>query len=314
MMRKALLIIGVVGGSLVLLFGLLALLVGLTDTGPDRGDVIGGSIIFIGPGIAVLAPCLFFLIRTKPRTPLPAWTSPAPMATASGALPQALAEGRPPVPGLEKAYLEWFGWCSREIRGDALVLHAATMAALREAATGTAGTAAESAHMMARMTAGRSPAQPPRKLGRAKLRQLSRVAAATLPLLEPGEQVQVSVVGLNQRRVMLWQLFLGVVGHLIAASQQGVYYLTVTDRRLIALIGSQFGGRPKTLAFAIARSMVAEVRWRRRIPWLAGALRVRRLDGGWTVAAVPRSWKLEAETAYRLLAPGAGTPLPLKWG
>jgi hypothetical protein len=317
-MGKVLLIIGAVLGGLILLFGLLALLVGLSDTGPDRSDEIEGSILFLGIGAAIVTPCVFALVLTRLRsaTRLPAWTSAVPPAAPAGNLSVvglSVPAGSQVVtaPDLARSYMEWFGWCAREVGADPVVLHAATMAALRKAVDGDPSAAAEAAHTVARKMSGPVPAQPHRTIGKAKLRQLSRLAAGTLPVLEPGEQVQVSVYGQNRRTTTRWHVLLGVIGFLIAATQSGAYFLTITDRRLIVLTGSQFDSRPKALAFAITRSLVADARWRRGILGLPGVFRVKRLDGGWTVAAVPRSWKREAEAAYGLLAPTAGsTPLP----
>ena len=307
-MGKILLIIGSVVGGLLLALGLLALAASLGDTTSstsDRNDAITGSFLFIGVGLTVFAPCLFFLIRARSATTL----SLLNQGVAYGGGVAGLAAPYGPV-DLAGSYVQWFGWCQREIGGNAVVLHAATMAAMAEAASGNtsgAGSAARQAATTASAITGAI--SLPAKTPTGKIRQLSRLGAGTLPLLEPGERVVVSFYG-RDRQAQLWQSLFGVIGMLIAMSQLGAYFVTITDRRVIALTGPQLSATPTTLAFAVPRSMVAELKFRRGIFW-NGRVTISRVDGGRTRIIVNRWWRREGALAQQVLAPSLGfTPLP----
>lgn len=305
-MGKVLLIIGAVVGGLVLAFGLLALALGLTDTtssASDRSDEIIGATIFVVVGLTFFAPCMFFLVRSRNR-------STSALLSQGGYGGIATAGVLSAQPDLSNSYVQWFGWCQREVGGDAVALHAETMAAMAEAAAGNsarAGEAARQAASLAMPLAGA--AAQPSKIPAGKIRQLSRLGAGTLPLLEAGERVVVSVFGID-RQSQMWQSAFGIIGYLIAASQGGAVFLTVTDRRVIALTGPQLSSTPNTLAFAVPRAMVSQARFRRGLMW-NGSLDLRRLDGGGTRIRLTRWWTREGALAERALASGQGlTPLP----
>ncbi len=307
-MRKILLTIGSVLGGLILAFGLLALAGSITDTtvsASDRSDEIYGSLFFIAVGLAVFVPCLFFLVRSSSRSTLALMNQ----GVAYGGGAPGLAAPYAPV-DLASSYIQWFGWCQREIGGNAIALHAATTAAMAEAAAGNSSGAAEAARRAAAtVTSMAGAVSLPTKTPTGKIRQLSRLGAGTLPLLEQGERVVVSLYGVD-RQAQVWQAAFGVIGMLIAASQSGAYFVTVTDRRLIALTGPQLSGAPSALAFAVPRSMVSEARFRRGMLW-SGSFSVARVDGGRTRLRVTRYFTSEGAFAQQVLFPGLGsTPLP----
>jgi hypothetical protein len=120
---KVLLIVGTVIGGLILGFELLALLGTVTDntlSSRDFNDQVLGSISFMVIGATFFAPCLFFLIRSGSRNTLSLMAQGMPhgIGVASFAAPPA---------DLSSSYIQWFGWCQREIGGNAIALHAATL-------------------------------------------------------------------------------------------------------------------------------------------------------------------------------------------
>ena len=301
-------IIGAAISGLVLGVGMLALLVALTDntlTTTDRNDQVSGSIVIMAVALTVFAPCLFFAVRSGSRTTLYT-VNPGP---GYGGGVANLTTPYGPV-DLAGSYLQWFGWCQREIGGNAIALHAATMAAMAEASAGdsagASGRAKQAAVRASSLLAAQGQAAQTRT---GKVRLLARVGSATLPLLEPGENVIVSFYG-TDRQAQIWQSMFGVIGMLIAMSQQGAYYLTVTDRRLIALTGPQLSTKPSAVAFVAPRSIVAEAKFRRGLLG-GGTFSLARMDGGRTRLRLARSWKWEGAAAQETLAPGLGlTPLP----
>ena len=305
-MGKILLIIGAVIGGLIIAVGILALVTTLTDntlSPSDRSDQISGSIFIMGVGLTLFAPCLYFLVQSR-RT-----LSLLNQGMAFGSSMPGLNSAYAPV-DLSTSYVQWFGWCQREIGGNAIGLHAATMAALIQAGSGNSGAAVDSAKQAAGWAAALPVAQnQSAKISLSKIRVLSRIGAAILPMLEPGERVAVSFNG-TDRQAQIWQSLFGIIGMLIAMSQQGAYFVTVTDRRLIALTGPQLSLAPKSLAYAIPQSMVSEARFRGGLLG-GGTFSISRMDGGRTRMRLSRFWKSEAIVAQALLAPGGGlTPLP----
>jgi hypothetical protein len=249
---KVLLIVGTVIGGLILGFGLLALLGTVTDntlSSRDFNDQVLGSILFMVIGATFFAPCLFFLIRSGSRNTLSLMAQGMPYGTGVAGLPTAPAD-------LSSSYIQWFGWCQREIGGNAIALHAATLAAMTAASAGDSGGAAGVARRAAARVSSLASAQSQgTKTPASKIRQLSRIGAATLPLLETGENVVVSLYGTDSSS-LIWRLLFGWIGMLISMGQGGAYYVTVTDRRVIALTGPQLTKMPTALAFAVPRSMV----------------------------------------------------------
>jgi hypothetical protein len=301
-LRRVLLIIGSVVGGLVLGFGFLGLAITLSDntlSPSDRSDELNAAFLFIGVGVVVFVPCLFFAIRSgSGRTTRALLTQGA----AGGGSVYGLATPYAPV-DLAGSYVQWFGWCQREIGGSAIALNAATAAAMAQSAAGNSsgapGAARDAANKVNSMASAMSlPAKTP--IG--KIRQLSRIGAGTLPLLEQGERVIVSLYGID-RQVQVWQTMFGAIGYLIAASQGGAYFVTVTDRRVIALTGPQLSATPRTLAFAVPRSMVSEVKFRRGMLW-SGTLTISRVDGGKTRLRLTRFFTGEGALAAQVLAPG----------
>jgi hypothetical protein len=242
-------------------------------------------------GFAIAAPCSFFAYRMGRRR-TQAWNPAGSTALA------------PPGASVQQSYLAWFAWCQQALGGDAVSLHAATMAALAGGAAGnpTAAASAEAARQSSRLAAsGALPSAP----NAAKVRTLSRIGASTVGLLEPSERVLVSLWGENRSTglQMVW-FFFGVIGRTIAASRMGAVFVTVTDRRVIAVIGGQFGGLANRTGLIEPRSTVS-ARFRKA----AFGRRVFSLKGmGDTSVAmnVQRAWRQEAEMAFALLTPSAG--------
>ena len=247
---------------------------------------------------------MFFLIRSRSRNTLALLNQGIAYGGVAG-----LAAPYGPV-DLAASYIQWFGWCQREIGGNAIAIHAATMAAMTEAAGGNSSGAAEAARQAATRAASMASAfSLPTNTPSGKVRQLSRIGAGTLPLLEKGERVVVSFYG-TDRQAQLWQSLFGVIGMLIAASQSGAYFVTVTDRRLIALTGPQLSRAPSALAFAVSRSIVTQAKFRRGILG-SGSFSITRVDGGRMRLRLTRYFTSEGALAQETLAPGLGyTPLP----
>ena len=289
-MGRVLLIIGAVVGGLVFAFGVLGLILAITQPDAQQSDEIVGSIFFMVVGALVAAPCTFFAFRLGRRS--------APWQP-GGALPMGS-----PGADLQASYLSWFAWCQQTLGGDAVSLHAATMAAMAAGAVGnpTAAASAEGARQSARLAAsGVLPAAP----NGAKVRMLARIGASTAGLLEPSERVLVSFWGENRSTglQMVW-FFFGVIGRTIAASRMGAVFVTVTDRRVIALIGGQFGGLANRTALIEPRSTVT-ARYPKGLLW-RGTFTLKGLGDSSVAMNVPRGWRPEAEMAFAMLAPSVG--------
>ena len=308
---RILLLLGAIVGGVVAGLGLLVLLVSATDntmSPSDRNDAVLGSLFIAGIGLTLFVPCLAVLIVVWRKSPLPALQPGSSYAAVPPGLAPAekamLAQG----PDLTKPYLEWFGWCQREIGGDAIALHAATMAALSRGLAGDTGGALAAGRRAAQAASPSTLPGPPAKVPGAKVRLLARIGAGTLPLLEPEETVIASFYA-NDRRPMMWQLGFGLIGYLIAASQLGAYYLSVTDRRVILLGGSQLVARPTTLVFAVPRSMISEVSFRSGI--VRDSFAITRVTGERNRLVVLRMWRAETARAQQVLSPGLlPTPMP----
>ena len=289
-MGRILLIIGAVVGGLVIAFGVLALIGTATMPNPDPAGYYG-SFLFIGVGAAIATPCIFFARRLgRRRTP---WQP-------GGALPTGS-----PSADLQASYLSWFAWCQQALGGDAVSLHAATMAALAAGASGnpTAAASAEAGRQASRIAAqGVAPTTP----NQAKVRLLSRIGASTVGLLEPSERVVVSFWGLSRtRQAQLWGLAFGTIGGIIAASQTGAAFVTLTDRRVIVLRGGQFGGLANQVALIEPRSTVS-AKMKKPLLTVFRTFTLTGLDGKSVSISVPKSWRPEAEMAFALLAPSVG--------
>ena len=290
-MGRVLLIIGAVAGWLVFALYTVVLISVLVQPDPNQSDEVVGSIAFMVIGAAVAAPCTFFAYRLGRRKAQP-WSpggSPA-MAT--------------PGTGVQQSYLAWFAWCQQALGGDAISLHAATMAAMAAGAAGnpTAAASAEAARQSARLAA--SGVMPPAP-NAAKVRMLSRIGASTVGLLEPSERVLISFWGENRSTAlqMAWLLF-GVIGRTIAATSTGAVFVTVTDRRVVAVIGGQFSGLASRIGLIEPHSTVT-AKYPKGLLW-RGTFTLIGVGGGSVSMHVPGAWRPEAEMAFAMLAPSAG--------
>lgn len=290
-MGRVLLIIGAIAGGLLFALFTVVLISVIVQPDPNQSDEVVGSIAFMLIGAAVAAPCTFFAYRLGRRGPAPG----SPGGSTALATPGA---------GVQQSYLAWFAWCQQALGGDAVSLHAATMAALAAGAAGnpTAAASAEASRQSARLGAsGVMPAAP----NAAKVRMLSRIGASTAGLLEPSERVLVSFWGENRSAglQMVWLLF-GAIGRLIAAGSTGAVFVTVTDRRVIAVIGGQFSGLASRVGLIEPRSSVTAKF--RKVLFGSGAFSINGLGGASVAMNVPRNWRPEAEMALGLLAPSVG--------
>ena len=143
-MGRVLLIIGAVVGGLVLAFGTLGLILAYAQPDANQSDEIVGSIFFMVVGAIVAAPCTFFAYRLGRRSGQPWSPSGSPALATPGA-------------DVQQSYLAWFAWCQQALGGDAVSLHAATMAAIG------CGGGWESDRGGFRR--GGAPGEPPRRLG-----------------------------------------------------------------------------------------------------------------------------------------------------
>src|SRR6266849_268270 len=289
-MGRVLLIIGAVVGGLVLAFGTLGLILAYAQPDANQSDEIVGSIFIMVVGAAVAAPCTFFAYRLGRRSAQPWSPSGSPALATPGA-------------DVQQSYLAWFAWCQQALGGDAVSLHAATMAAMAAGAAGnpTAAASAEAARQANRLAAlGAMPAAP----SAGKVKRLSRIGASTVGLLQPPERVLVSLLGMSQpRSAQLWTFALGVIGSVIGALQMTEVFVTITDRRIIAVSRGVFGG-PHQIVLVEPRSTVSATSKKR----LFGNLKFsfKGVAGESVSITVPRPWRLEATMALDLLAPPVG--------
>ena len=278
--RIVLIVFGVIGG-LVLAFGALGLLIAATSPGPDQADTYTGAIFFIVVGAVIAVPCTFFAYRMTRRMPMPVGPSGLPMAAAD----------------LQQSYLQWFAWCQQALPGaDVVSLHAATMAALAGGAAAATAEAARHGNRIGSM--GTMPVPP----NAAKVKMLSRIGASTIGLLEPPERVLVSFYGQNlQGRA--WGAMFGAIGTVVSASQSGAVFVTLTDRRIIALIAGQYGGLANRVGLIEPRTSVS-VKARKSL--FGRNLSLKGIGGGSVSMSLPRLWQPEAAMAAEILAPSIG--------
>ena len=288
--RVLLIIVAVIGWLLFALYTVVLISV-IVQPDANQSDEVMGSIAFMTIiGAAVAAPCTFFAYRLGRRSARP-WQP-------GGALPMGS-----PSADLQASYLAWFAWCQQTLGGDAVSLHAATMAALAGGATGnpTGAASAEAAGQANRLAAlGAMPAAP----SAGKVKMLSRIGASTVGLLQPSERVLVSLLGTSQpRSAQLWTFALGVIGSVIGALQMTEVFVTITDRRVIAVSRGVFGG-PHQIVLAEPRSTVSATSKK----GLFGNLKFsfKGVTGESVSITVPRPWRLEAMMALDLLAPPVG--------
>src|SRR5260370_38585753 len=272
-MGRVLLIIGAVVGGLVFAFGTLGLVLAFAQPDAQQSNEVVGSIFFMVVGAIVAAPCIYFARRA-------------------------------PVPGdeLRQSYLAWFGWCQQALGGDAISLHAATMAALASAPAGnpTGAASAEAARQASRIAASGTMPAPPRAT---KVRSLAEIGVSTVGLLEPSERVLVAVSGTN-RPALYWGLVFGAIGTIIASSQMTKLMVTVTDRRVIAVGVGLLGGLANKVSLIEPRSTVT-VKFPKGI-FGRTMFSLKGQGGGSVEIIVPRPWRREAEMALELLAPSTG--------
>jgi hypothetical protein len=175
------------------------------------------------------------------------------------------------------------------------------MAAMSGAAAGnpTAAATAEAARHANRIwVQGAMPARP----GASKVKMLARIGASTVGLLEPSERVLVSFFGEN-RQTRAWGAMFGVIGTVVSASQSGAVFVTVTDRRVIALIAGQYGGLANRIALIEPRTSVM-VKARKLL--FGRTLSLKGIGGQSVSMSVPRLWQPEAAMATEMLAPAIG--------
>ena len=295
--RRGALWAGCVLGVLLFLLGVTGLTYSQTDAAlsPARRaeDIVLAS-LFMVTGLAMLVACIVGLRRKPvgaPSLQIGFQTLAAPPAMTGSGAPVTAA----PIADLTDLYTQWFEWCRREIGGDAISLHAATMAALRFASTGDSGRASQAARQA-------STPGPRARVRRLKVRLLARTAASTLPGLEPDEKVLVSLFGVDKEKSLRWELALGWIGYLITNRQLRAYFLTVTDRRVIALLGMESDHRPQFLAFEVPRSAISEATYQNGIFY--DLLSISRVTGERTKLTVMRIWRGESALVQQLLAPG----------
>jgi hypothetical protein len=288
-MGRILLIIGAVVGGLVFAFGTLGLILAYTQPDANQSDEIVGSIFFMVVGAIVAAPCTFFAFRLGRRSAQPWSPGGSPALGTPGA-------------DVQQSYLAWFAWCQQTLGGDAVSLHAATMAALAAGAAGnpTAAASPEAARQSARLATTVALSSVP-KAG--KVRMLSRIGASTAGLLEPSERVLVSFTG-TTRPSLYWGLAFGAIGTIIASSQMSAVMVTVTDRRVIAVGAGLLGGLANRVALIEPRSTVS-VKFPKGI-FGRTMFSLKGQGGGSVEIIVPRPWRREAEMALELLAPSTG--------
>ena len=278
--RIVLIVFGVIGG-LVLAFGALGVLIAATSPGPDQADTYTGAIFFIVVGAVIAVPCTFFAYRMTRRMPMPVGPSGLPIAAAD----------------LRQSYVQWFAWCQQALPGaDVVSLHAATMAALAGGAAAATEEAARHGNRIGSM--GTTPVSP----NTAKVKMLSRIGASTIGLLEPPERVLVSFYGQNLQ-TRAWGAMFGAIGTVVSASQSGAVFVTVTDRRVIALIAGQYGGLANRIGLIEPRTSVS-VKARKSL--FGRNLSLRGIGGGSASMSLPRQWQPEAAMAAEMLAPAIG--------
>jgi hypothetical protein len=237
-------------------------------------------------GAVIAVPCTFFAYRMTRRMPMPVGQSGLPMAAAD----------------LQQSYLQWFAWCQQALPGgDAISLNAATMAAMSATAAGnpTAAATAEAARHGNRISVqGTMPAPP----SATKVKMLARIGASTIGVLEPSERVLVSFYGQN-RSAQAWGAMFGAIGTVVAASQSGAMFVTVTDRRVIALIAGQYGGLANRIGLIEPRTSVS-VKARKSL--FGRSLSLKGFGGQSVSMSLPRMWHPEAGMATEMLAPAIG--------
>jgi hypothetical protein len=136
----------------------------------------------------------------------------------------------------------------------------------------------------------------------AKVKMLSRIGASTIGLLEPPERVLVSFYGQN-RSTQTWGAMLGAIGTVVAASQSGAVFVTLTDRRIIALIAGQYGGLANRVGLIEPRTSVS-VKARKSL--FGRNLSLKGIGGGSVSMSLPRMWQPEGAMAAEMLAPAIG--------
>lgn len=287
-MGKILLIIFAVVGGLVFAFGVLGLILSIAQPDANQSDEIVGAIFFMVVGALVAAPCIFFAYRMGARR--------APW------IPSGSSTLLDPAADLQARYLGWFAWCQQTLAGDAVSLNSAAMAAMTSGTAGTDATSAasaEAARQSSRIAASGAMSVAPRP---AKVRYLARIGASTVGLLEPSERVLVSFGGMNRSLgTQLWGFAFGAIGTIVAASQTGAVFVTVTDCRVIALIGGQYGGLANQIGLIESRSTVS-AKYSKGL-FGVGTFSIKGMGGNSVSLRVPRMWRPEAQMAIGLLAP-----------
>jgi hypothetical protein len=300
--RKVLLWGALLLGSLIAFIGAIGLIgtvIAPSSDAATRNNSIVGSIAFLVVGFGIGVPSWRALFHKRASEPIPAWLAAADSTVpATSSVPADLVDiPDAAIDGLRESYLRWFARCRSELGGDAIALHAGTMAALGASAAGDNEAGASAARALILAT-GQTPAIAP-----AKVSELADIGAATLLLLGADERVLVSFRGADQRVAALSQIALGVIGRLLAARGQNMFFVTVTDRRIIVLKGSESTGRPSSLRLAEARLTIQKARYK---PGLLGNgyFTIKSASEGKLVMNVMRNWTSEVSVASQLLNAG----------
>jgi hypothetical protein len=129
----------------------------------------------------------------------------------------------------------------------------------------------------------------------------ARIDEAVRPLLEPGEQVQVSAHGVQGLNPYL-AAYLREAGVVVP---QREYFVVLTDRRLLFIKVSFWRTQGKGLAFADPRPQVSVVRFKRRLGW--ALVKLKRPDQ--RTIRLNFRWRLWGEEAKALSAALGGVPV-----
>ena len=293
-------------GSLIAFIGALGLIYAVFASGQDattRNNGLVGSIAFLAIGLAMSVPSGLALFRKARPQPLPPWLAAADQAASRvPSSPENLVDiPDAAVDGLRDSYLRWSAWCQSELGGDAIALHAGAMAALAASAAGSTDAGAAAARALVPNTGKTSTLAPD------KLNNLADIGASTLLFLAAGERVLVSFRGADQRVAAFSQLAFGLIGRLLAARGPNMCFVTVTDRRVIVLMGSESTGRASSLRLTEARSRIRNGRYQRGLLG-NGYFVIKSLEGPRIVMNVMRNWTLEVSVASALLRAGKSKP------
>jgi hypothetical protein len=131
-------------------------------------------------------------------------------------------------------------------------------------------------------------------------------AEALASMLEPGERVDAASLTKTGPSPWLAQGLIGILMFYVLGAR--IYYLVVTDRRVVFMQGSFWSGRPKGLGHADARASVSVSDVRRRRIW--SRLQYRRPDGTSLRLNFHRIWAREMDGVVQALTAPSIPPPP----